>query len=212
MSNILNVKWTIIPTNTPQPWIACSGCGGPRPFKCSDKLRLNANGRRLDAWLIYKCTGCGKTWNRTLFERRNVRDIDPATLEALQGNDPNWIRGHAFDVGTLGRLVKRIDVFADCGIGKSVARDIEGWDVLHIGLSVPFTASPRLDRMLANELGLSRSRLQALHEASALRIEPDRKQALKRPARDGSRIVLDLPDAAERLSIGERAAGRSKAS
>lgn len=209
MSNILNVKWTIIPTNAPQPWIACSGCGGPRPFKCGDKLRLNANGRRLDAWLIYKCTGCDKTWNRTLFERRNVRDIDPATLEALQGNDPNWIRNHAFDVGALGRFAKRIDAFADCLVHKSVTNDIEEWNTLQIDLSVPFTASLRLDRMLATELCLSRSRLQALHKCAALTIEPDRKQALKRPARDGSRIMLDLQDAADRQWIGERAAGGS---
>jgi hypothetical protein len=208
MSNILNVKWTIIPTNAPQPWIACSGCGGPRPFKCSDKLRLNANGRRLDAWLIYKCTGCDKTWNRTLFERRNVRDIDPVTLEALQGNDPEWIRSHAFDVGALGHLVKRIDVFADCCVHKSVASAIEGWSLLQIEFTVPFAANPRLDRILAIELGLSRSRLQALHETGALKIEPDRKQALRRPTRDGSRILLDLPDAADQRSIGERAAGR----
>lgn len=212
MSNILNVKWTIIPTNAPQPWIACSGCGGPKPFKCSDKLRLNANGRRLDAWLIYRCTGCDKTWNRTLFERRNVRDIDPAALEALQGNDPNWIRNHAFDLSALGRFAKRIDLFADCSVHKSVKLDIEGWNVLQINLSVPFTVSLRPDRMLATELGLSRGRLQALHEASALTIEPDRKQVLRRPARDGSRIILDLPDPAERVSIGERAVGRLKAS
>ncbi|CAN7279406.1 DUF1062 domain-containing protein [Rhizobium sp. LjRoot254] len=209
MSNILNVKWTIIPTNAPQPWMTCSGCGGPRPFKCSDKPRLNANGRRLDAWLIYKCTGCDKTWNRTLFERRNVRDIDPATLEALQSNDPNWIRGHAFDIGALGRFAKRIDACADCLIDKSEACDIEGWNILQIDLSAPFTTSLRLDRMLANELGLSRSRLQALHEAKALRIEACRKQALRRPAQNGSRITLDLPDEADRRSIGERATGSS---
>ena len=208
MSNTLNVRWTIIPTNAPQPWIACSGCGGPRPFKCSDKLRLNANGRRLDAWLSYKCTGCGKTWNRTLFERRNVRDIDPATLEALQSNNPNWIPGHAFDVGALGRFTKRIDAFADCLVHKSVTADIRGWNVLQIELSVPVTAGPRLDRILATELGLSRSRLQVLHEMAVLRIEPDRKQALKRPAKDGSRVIVDLPDAADRQSISNRAAGR----
>ncbi|MDB5553410.1 MAG: hypothetical protein JWL86_3394 [Rhizobium sp.] len=192
MSNTLNVKWTIIPINAPQPWIACSGCGGPRPFKCSDKLRLNANGRRLDAWLIYRCTGCDKTWNRTLFERRNVRDIDPVTIEALQSNDPNWIRGRAFDLSALGRFAKRIDAFADCLVHKSVTGEAEGWDVLRIDLAVPFTAGLRLDRMLATELGLSRSRLQALHETESLRIEPDQKQALRRPVRDGSRITLNL--------------------
>ncbi|MFC0803867.1 DUF1062 domain-containing protein [Ensifer sp. P24N7] len=81
MCNTLQVRWTIIPLIPPQPWVACSGCGGVRAFESSNKIRLNANGRKLDAWLIYKCSTCDRTWNRPIFERRNVRDIRPAVLD-----------------------------------------------------------------------------------------------------------------------------------
>src|SRR5438105_4609827 len=98
MSNSLRVRWTIVPRTAPQPWVACSACGSLRPFQSSGKIRLNANGKKLDAWLVYKCSACDKTWNRPLFERQNIRDISPATLAALQSNDPEWIRTQAFDL------------------------------------------------------------------------------------------------------------------
>jgi Protein of unknown function (DUF1062) len=101
MHNILQVRWTITPKIAPQPWVTCSGCGCLRAFASSDKIRLNANGRKLDAWLIYKCTICNRTWNRTIFERRHVRDVDAAALEALQSNDPDWIRAEAFNLEAL---------------------------------------------------------------------------------------------------------------
>ena len=160
----LQVRWTLIPKIAPQPWIACSGCGGLRAFQSSDKIRLNANGRKLDAWLIYKCTGCDKTWNRTIFERKNVRDIDSATLEALQSNDPDWIRAETFNLEALRRKSQRISEFAEFEIRKELLRETPDWKHLEIELSISFPTSARLDRLLASELRVSRSQLNALHE------------------------------------------------
>jgi hypothetical protein len=97
MCNALQVRWTIIPA------IARS----------SQKIRLNANGRKLDAWLIYKCVMCDKTWNRPIFERVNVRDISPAVLEALQSNDPDWIRFEMFNLEALRQKARRIEEFSE---------------------------------------------------------------------------------------------------
>src|SRR5436305_1201432 len=122
MCTTLQVRWTIIPKFAPQPWIVCRGCGGLRLFQSSNKIRLNANGRKLDAWLIYKCTVCDNTWNRPIFERRNVRDIDSVTLEALQSNDPDWIRAQTFNLEALGRKSQRIDEFAEFEVRKELLR------------------------------------------------------------------------------------------
>jgi hypothetical protein len=208
MSRILKTEWTIIPTTAPQPWIACSTCGGSKPFRCSDRLRLNANGKRLDAWLIYRCSTCDKTWNRTLFERRNVRNIDPSVLAALQSNDADWIRMHAFHVDGLRRHAQRIDEFADAEVRKTLLSHAEDWSRLEIELRVPVQASIRLDRLLSSELGLSRTRLQALDQARRLEVEPHRKAALRRPPGDGMRMILDLSGEPDRLTIADRASGR----
>jgi len=170
MCNSIQVRWTIIVKTAPQPWIACSGCGGVRAFRSSDRIRLNANGRKLDAWLIYKCTGCEKTWNRTIFERRNVRDIDSATLEALQSNDPGWIRAETFNLEELRRKSQRVDVSAEFEIRKELLCEPAGWKHLEIEFSIPFPASARLDRLLASELRVSRPQLGAFRSPSAVEI------------------------------------------
>jgi hypothetical protein len=70
MSNTVSIAWTIIAHTEPQPILNCSRCSGARPFRSSGLFRLNANGKRLDAWLIYRCAACDNAWNRTIFERR----------------------------------------------------------------------------------------------------------------------------------------------
>ncbi|MEZ2221061.1 DUF1062 domain-containing protein [Rhizobium sp. RCC_161_2] len=194
MCTILKVRWTINPRTAPQPWIACSCCGGLKPFRSSGKIRLNANGKKLDAWLVYKCSTCDKTWNRTLFERQNVRGLSPATLEALQTNDLSWIRTQEFDLDALRRKAQRIDEFAEADVQKEVLDGTDSWTRLDIELAVTFPVSTRLDRLLATELGIARSRLQALHKSGKLQIHPDRADALRRRIKDGTSIVIDLTD------------------
>ncbi len=193
MCDALQVRWTIIAQKPPQPWFACSGCGGLRAFQSSGKIRLNANGRRLDAWLIYNCRECGKTWNRPLFERRAVREIDPAVLAALQSNDPQWARAEAFNLDALRRASPRIDEFADVAIAKEIVRDSQSLATIAIELVVPLPTSMRLDRLLASELAMSRGRLQALLEQGLLQITPERSDALRRRVRTGTIVALDLP-------------------
>ena len=103
MSDVLRVQWTIVPRTPPQPWLACSRCGEAKPFRSSDKIRVNANGKRLDAWLIYRCTSCDNTWNRPVLERRHVGSVDPLVLTSLQANDPTLARRLAFDAESLRR-------------------------------------------------------------------------------------------------------------
>jgi hypothetical protein len=202
MCTILKVRWTINPRIAPQPWIACSGCGGLKSFRSRGKIRLNANGKRLDAWLIYKCSVCNKTWNRTLFERQSVRNLAPTALEALQTNNIHWIRAQEFDLDALRRKAQHVDEFADADVKKEVLGETDGWTVLDIELTVTLAYSARLDRLLASELGLSRSRLQALYRSEKLQIHPDRADAMRRRVKDGTRIVIDLTDQADRHSAG----------
>ncbi|CEJ10661.1 hypothetical protein BN1110_00944 [bacterium YEK0313] len=198
MCHALKVRWTVIPRTAPRPWIACGGCGAARPFQASGKIRLNANGRRLDAWLIYQCAGCGGTWNRPIFERRKVRAIDPAVLAALQSNDPDWIRAETFNLDALRRRSARIEEFPDVTVTKDLPRDTPGWTRLAIELIAPLPVSTRLDRLLASELKLSRTRLQALHDGGALTTRCGRADALRRRIRTGTQVILDLAGETDR--------------
>src|SRR5262245_33518284 len=118
MSATLRVRWTLKPLTPPEPWLACSRCGAPRPFRSSGRIRLNANGKRLDAWLVYRCRDCDGTWNRPLLERRNVGDIDRETLAALHANAADWVARMEFDVNDLKRRAGRVEEFAETEVVK----------------------------------------------------------------------------------------------
>jgi hypothetical protein len=206
--SILHVQWTIKPLFSPQPRLGCAGCGSSRPFKSSDKIRLNANGKLLDAWLIYRCTQCDSTWNRPIFERRNVRDIDLATLHALQNNDYDWVRGFAFNTGQLRRHAKQIDEFPESEIQKVVLCRMDyPSHQLNLHMKLPLETSMRADRLLASELGLSRARIQEfeLHRSlstSGMAVN------LRKSVKNGMTFQLDLSNEIDALGIMSAAAGQ----
>jgi len=191
MSDTLRVRWMITPKTAPQPWIACSGCGKLKPFQSSGKVRLNANGRKLDAWLIYKCLTCDKTWNRTIFERQNIREINPRILEAVHSNDPQWIWVEAFNMQALKRKSQRVDEFPEYDVAKRIVCGAASCKAIEIELQIALPVSIRLDRLLAAELKLSRARLQALSDGGVIRIVPDENDMLRRRLKTGVMISIN---------------------
>jgi len=198
MSRTLCARWTIAPAIAPRPLINCNRCGGFKPYRCGEKFRVNANGKRIDVWLIYRCVDCDNSWNFTVLERRNRRDIEPALLTALESNDPAFVRRHAFDGAMLRNRAGRIEEFPDVTVRKELLDgEPSGAAALALELRLEGTTPLRLDRLLAGELGLSRSRLQALDDRMRLTVEPDGARALRKPVRDGLAVRIDLAGEAD---------------
>ena len=192
MSDVLRVQWTIIPRTPPQPWLACSRCGEARRFRSSDKIRVNANGKRVDAWLIYKCTACGGTWNRPILERRPVRTIEPGFLMSLNTSESLLTRRLAFDVEELRRRAGRVEEFDDAQVtGNVLSEGTTPARRLEILCSVPEPVGLRVDRLLAKELHLSRTRIRQLAKTGDLVAFPQGSN-LRRPVRDGMRLAINL--------------------
>jgi hypothetical protein len=192
MSDVLRVKWTILVESLPQPLLHCSRCNCTASFRTSGRIRVNANGRRIDAWLIYRCTSCHSSWNRPILERRRLRSIDPPFLAALQANDPALARRVALDVDDLKRRVGSVEQFDEVIVLKEVqslstgpARQVE------IFFAVQHPTACRLDRLLAAELQLSRSHLQGMEESGSL-IVPGGPRAMRNPVRDGMRVTIAI--------------------
>lgn len=189
----LSVQWTIASATAPRPLINCNRCGGVRPYLCSEKFRVNANGKRIDVWLIYRCVDCDNSWNFAILERRNRRDIEPALLAGLEGNDPALVRHFAFDATALRGRAGRIEEFSDVMVRRELlGGKPERPTVLAVELRLEGTTPWRLDRLLAGELGLSRSRLLELDDRKRLAVEPDGAKALRKPVRDGLTVRIDL--------------------
>ena len=208
MSGLLRIRWAIAPEIAPRPLINCNRCGDVRPYRCSGKFRVNANGKRIDAWLIYRCIGCDNSWNFTVLERRNRRDIEPALLAALEGNEPVLARRIAFDAAALRGRAGRIEEFAEATVQKQMLEgNVAGATGLRLELRLEAATSLRLDRLLATQLGISRTRLRDLEERKLLTVAPKGAKALRKPVCDGLAIRIDLAGEADRDAVISAACG-----
>ncbi len=193
MSEVLRVKWTIVPQTPPQPQLHCNRCSGTRSFRASDKIRVNANGKRIDAWLIYKCTSCDNTWNRPILERRHVQSIDPLFLSSLRVNDPKLARRLAFDAEGLKRCARQLEEFNDIVVLKEVLSESSVPTCqLEILCAVPHPVTLRVDRLIAVELQIPRSRVQSLERTGELTVFPRRSRVLRRSVHDGMRLTVNV--------------------
>lgn len=187
MSDVLRVQWTIIPGSAPEPRLKCSRCRATTRFRTSGRIRVNANGKRLDAWLIYRCTSCDSTWNRPVLERRPVSTLDPQLLAALQASDAGLSRRLAFE--TLRRKLE-VERFDDATVRKEVVSgSARAAQRLEIVCVVAETTGLRVDRLLSTGLHLSRSRIRNMQDAGHLAACPD---GLRRPLRNGLQVRIDL--------------------
>lgn len=182
MTGTVHVTWHVAPLSPPQALRKCSTCGRPRPFRSSGKVRLNANGRRLDAWLIYKCTACDGTWNLPLLVRVPVAQVPPADLSAMQTSDPDWVQSRAFDMMALRRHCPPVILPTDLAVTKQQQDGaIDDWSRIALSIRATWPTGQRLDRLLASELRLSRSFLAALQATGGLCVAAGSRQTLKVP-------------------------------
>ena len=53
----------------------------------SGKFRVNANGNKVDVWLIYRCKKCKHSWNLVIYERTKPSRIKQDDYELFMDND-----------------------------------------------------------------------------------------------------------------------------
>ena len=191
MHDILRVTWTVAPLDPPLVWRNCPTCRTSMPFACTGDFRTNAQKKRIDIWLIYRCRACDARWNLPLFERIAVGDLPAGEFEAIAHNHPEAAACYAFDLNRLARHSHRIEASPGVRIRKHRSNGLIGASVLEIVLALLRPVHLRLDRVVAGELGVARSRLQTWLAQDTLRLEP-RGTALRTHLADGQRIVIDL--------------------
>lgn len=204
MSGTLTVIWTIVSAATPAIHLHCSRCDGNRHFTSSGKFRLNANGKKLDAWLIYRCDACDNSWNRPVFERKNRSEIEPVLMEALHDNDPVLAGRIARDLSGTGLRAGRSETTILRQVLAPICREPER---LVISIALAAGVSGRADRLIAHGLGLSRGEVEALASSGRLSIPDAGRKALSRPLRDDTSVTLDLAGRADAPAIVARVRG-----
>lgn len=203
MQSTLLVRWRIASAAVPRVLLHCPRCERDRFFASSGRFRVNAQKKRLDAWLIYGCAVCGRTWNFPVFERRQVRDVDSRLLDRLHGNCAALAAERGSDLVALLRHVRAVEPVA-VSVGKELIDGAGDAPLLRIVIACVGMQRLRLDRLLAAELVRSRSCIERWERKGVLVASP-----AQRFVRDGQqvRVILgDLP-AADRAAVAGAAVG-----
>jgi hypothetical protein len=158
----------------------CPTCRSEAPFATTGKFRVNANGGRLDVWLLYRCPACGVIAKRSVLRRIRPRDVDPARLDAYHRNDAAVARAHAFEC------------VAATPLPYAVARPpLPACGALAVRVEQPFAVGVRIDSLLAGELGWSRSAVARAFARGHVALDAGR--SLRDRVRDGEafQVVIE---------------------
>ncbi len=172
------VCWVVAQDAPPAVRRRCPRCDCVRPFTSTEKFRVNGNGRKLDVWLIYACPRCSATWNLDVHRR-----VAPASLGDRLVRYERNDRELAWQIARVPRLPAGAEL--EAAPFTLIADPVAGASTLLV--DCPWGPGPRLDRVLAQGLGISRGAL--MKAAADGRIEVSRK-LLRRPWVGEVRIPL----------------------
>ncbi|MBQ7360036.1 MAG: DUF1062 domain-containing protein [Lachnospiraceae bacterium] len=79
----------------------CGGCGKKQEFVNSGRFRVNANGKAVDVWLIYRCGKCKHSWNLTIYERTKPSKIPTEDYQRFLDNDMDLACEYGNDISFL---------------------------------------------------------------------------------------------------------------
>lgn len=163
-------QYIIMPTGSYQIIRQCPGCAGKSFYQSTNKFRINANGNRIDVWLIYQCEKCGHTYNMTVYERVNPGNISKPEYEGFLRNDKKLALQYGNDKQCL--LANKAEIDWNHISYKIVGSDTE---VFHKGdcieLQNPYELKLRADKVLPEILHVTRSKIKQLLKLGL--IEPE---------------------------------------
>ncbi|ERK28552.1 DUF1062 domain-containing protein [Clostridium intestinale] len=173
MSYLNKYRWELIPESLPKVKRICSKCNGKSHYINSGKFRVNANKNNIDVWMIYKCDKCKSTWNMTIHERVKPHEIKRSEYEKFLVNDENLIKEYAFNLRLYSK--NKVEVILEDLKYKLVSQKIginykmESEIIIEIECKYPMDL--RVDRLLSDKLGLSRSKIKSKEKLGQLYIK-----------------------------------------
>ena len=154
---VQDVALRVVAASYPQIARGCPTCNRTQPFVCTGKFRVNANGRLLDIWLLYRCTKCDFTYNLGIVDRVNVSRVDRVLLEGALANDRVLAGRYARDLGILKRKKVALHSGDDWQLIWPGDARLERTRPLRLRLDFDTPLVVRIDQILAQALGVSRS-------------------------------------------------------
>lgn len=174
MSYIKKIEYEIVLKDSFLVSRRCPKCGRRIYFKNTGKFRVNANGNKLDVWLIYQCEECKHTLNLAIYERQKVSSIlkeeylsfleNNEQLAERYGKNPQLFLKNKAEVDfdrIKYEIVKR----------QEIVESSDAEDQLVLAINNPHQLKIRAEKQVAEILGLSRSQVKSLLEREDIKLE-----------------------------------------
>lgn len=174
MSYLEKIEYEIVPQDSLSVIRNCSGCGKKSFFINTKKFRVNANGNRLDVWLIYQCEKCKHTFNLAIYERAKVSSIPAEEYKGFLSNDEQLAEMYGRNYQLFKKNKAEIEVEA---INyqfiklKELSDDADHKQQIEIAIHNPYGLKIRPEKQIAEILSLSRSQAKKLMELGDITVE-----------------------------------------
>ena len=182
MSCLRKIEYTLSPTHSFQIIRNCSGCGGKAVFHNTNHFRVNANGNKLDVWLIYQYTKCKHTNNLTIYTRLNPDTIphealhqftqNDAALAYKYGTDPHFFAQNKAEVDWANVVYRLEHNPNETTSNESTIHPFKAGDL--IALHNPSHLKVRAEKVISEVLNISRSKLNVCLKSNDIQIIEDK--------------------------------------
>lgn len=181
MSYLQKIEYEIIPQESLLVIRNCSGCGKKSYFKNTERFRVNANGNKVDVWLIYQCEKCKHTFNLTIYERRKVSSLPEKEYKRFLSNDKQLAEMYGRDYQLFKRNKVEVDFDNMNYWFKKLKEKTETNNCRQEILIIvhnPYELKIRPERQVAEILGLSRSNVKKLMKQEEIKIKKSSAQSI----------------------------------
>ncbi|MBD5542679.1 MAG: DUF1062 domain-containing protein [Lachnospiraceae bacterium] len=167
MSYLRKIEYEIVPKESFSVIRSCSGCDRKTYFENTNKFRVNANGGKLDVWLIYQCENCKHTLNLAIYKRRKASTMPREEYKCFLSNDEQLAKMYGRNIQLFRENKAEID-FERLNYQFVKLQDItEKSDCrqqIVLTIQNPYRLKIRPEKQIAQVLGLSRSQVKKLLE------------------------------------------------
>lgn len=144
----------------------CGKCGCKMNYVNTGRFRVNANGRKIDVWLIYQCEKCKHTFNLSIYERVNPEMIPAKEYQKFLANDEELAMEYGTDYHLFSKNKAQI-------CDEKIEYEIREYEIMEekmdqmirsnesvIQIENLLAKKIRTDKFLSELFGISRSKLQ----------------------------------------------------
>lgn len=157
----------------------CPKCGRKTHFKNTRKFRVNANGNKLDVWLIYQCEECKHTLNISIYERRKVSSIPKEEYQCFLNNDEQFAEMHGKNMHLFRKNKATVD-FEKVNYEFVKLHETMEYgnfeEQIEISINNPYQLKIRPEKQISEILGLSRSQVKNLLEKGEMELKTELPQ------------------------------------